>query len=71
MSLLARIVLACVVGAAAFLVCVLAGSLLTAVTIPFVVTVGNFLKTYAGLIAFLVAVWWFFAGGSWWQGRRP
>lgn len=58
--MIARIVLAAVAGAIAFLVCVLAGMLLPATGLPIATTLGAFLTTYAVAIAFLVAVAHFF-----------
>lgn len=63
--MISRLVLACIAGIVAFLICVLVGGLLITTTVPFVVTVGTFLKTYAGLFGLLTALWYFFSGQSW------
>ena len=62
--MLSKIVIACVVGIVVFLACILVGGLLVTTTVPFVVTVGNFLQDYAGLLGLLAALWHFFAGGT-------
>jgi hypothetical protein len=61
--MISRIVLAVIVGVVVFLVCVLVGGLLATLAVPFAVTVGNFLKNYAGILGLLAALWYFFAGG--------
>lgn len=63
MSLIARLVMACVAGILVFLVCVLVGGLLVTTAVPFVVTIGTFLKTYASLFGLLAALAHFFGGG--------
>ena len=60
--MIARIVLAMVVGAAVGLLCLLLGSVLSSVDIPFVATVGSFLATWAWVIGLLAGVWFFFTG---------
>ena len=60
-----RIILAVVVGVAVTLACVLVGGLLATLKVDFAVTVGAFLKGYAGVIGLLAALWYYFAGGSW------
>jgi hypothetical protein len=60
--MLTRIVLACVAGAIAFLICILVGGLLGSVGIPFVVVVGAFLVQWAAVIGLLVALGYFFSG---------
>lgn len=62
--MLRRIVIAAVVGAFAFLICILFGMLLGATGIPIATTIGAFLTQWAGAIAILVAIWHFFTGGS-------
>lgn len=61
--MISRVVLAVVVGVVVFLVCILVGGLLATLKVDFAVTVGNFLKNYAGVIGLLAALWHFFAGG--------
>lgn len=61
--MIGRLVMACVAGVIVFLVCVLVGGLLAGTTVPFVVTIGTFLKTYAGLLGLLAALVSFFGGG--------
>lgn len=61
--MLRRIVLAVVVGVVVFLICLLAGILLTALEVSFAVAVGDFLTQWAGVIGLLAAIWHFFSGG--------
>lgn len=69
--MLGRIVMACIAGILVFLVCVLVGGLLVTTAVPFVVTVGTFLKTYAGLLGLLAALAHFFGGGPTVFKERP
>ncbi|HEV8654479.1 MAG TPA: hypothetical protein VGR85_03085 [Candidatus Limnocylindria bacterium] len=62
--MLNRVILACVAGVIAFLVCILAGSLLAAIGIPLASIIGAFLIQWATAIAILVALWHFFSGGG-------
>lgn len=62
--MIARLVLAAVVGVITGLVCILVGSLLASIDVPFVETVGEFLTTWAWVLGLLAALWYFFAGGS-------
>lgn len=62
--MLGKIVVAVIVGIVVFLACVLIGALLVTTAVPFVVTIGAFLKTYASLFGLLAALWHFFTGGS-------
>ena len=62
--MLTKVVLACIVAVIAYLVCVFVGGvLLVSLQVPVVVAVGHFLDTYAGVIAILAGLWYFFAGG--------
>lgn len=63
--MLSRVVMACVVGIVVFLVCILVGGLLITTAVPFVVTVGTFLKTYASLLGLLAALAYFFTNQTW------
>lgn len=72
--MIARLVLAVVVGVIVYLLCLLFGPLVAELKASFAVTVGNWISTYAGVLGLLAALWYFFAGGgiSWpatW--RRP
>jgi hypothetical protein len=62
--MLSRLVMACVAGAVAFLICLLVGALLVAIGIPLLATVGAFLTQWATAIAILVALAYFFGGGA-------
>jgi len=55
-----RIAIAAIYGAAAWLICILIGMLLTASGIPVATTLGAFLERFAVAIAFLVAAAKFF-----------
>ncbi|HEV8670993.1 MAG TPA: hypothetical protein VGS01_09700 [Candidatus Limnocylindria bacterium] len=72
--MLARIIMAVVAGAIAYLVCIFVGGvLLVGLGIPLAVSVGKFLEQWAAAIAVLVAIWYFFGGGNWtfWRTRTP
>jgi hypothetical protein len=60
--MLGKIALAVVVGVIVFLACILLGGLLVTLKVDFAVTIGNFLKQYAGVIGLLAAIWHYFAG---------
>lgn len=62
--MLSKLVLAIVVGVITFLACVLIGGLLITMSVPFVVSVGSFLKEYAGLLGLLSSLWYYFQGGG-------
>lgn len=61
--MIGRLVMAIIAGVIVFLVCVLLGALLTGISVPFVVTIGDFLRNYAGLLGLLAALAHFFGGG--------
>lgn len=70
--MIARIVLAIVVGVIVYLACILVGPLLADLKVSFAVTVGGFLVAYAPVIALLAALWHFFSGGGFsLPGRKP
>ena len=62
--MIARVVLAVIVGVVVFLACVLIGGLLSDLKVDFAQTVGGFLQTWAAVIGLLAALWYFFTGGS-------
>lgn len=62
MSLLARLVLAVVVGVIVTLICMLVGALLATVDVDMASTVGGWLESYAGVLGLLAALWHFFTG---------
>ncbi len=64
MPSLRTIILAAVMGAVAFLVCVFIGGLLATTGIPILAFVGGFLKEWATVISILVFVWYVFTGGT-------
>lgn len=59
-----RIALAVVIGAIAWLLCVIGGALLASVGIPVVKTLGDLLEMYAVVIGVLVGLVAFFTGWS-------
>lgn len=63
--MLGRIVVSVVVGVLTFLGCVLVGGLLSNLEVSFAVTIGDFLKRYAGVLGLLATLWYFFSGGTW------
>lgn len=55
----------------AWLICVFFGGLLAIAHAPLMVYVGNFIETWAILIAILVFIFTFFGGGGWsWPSIR-
>ena len=70
--MLARIIICVVYAVIAFLLCVFVGGvLLASLQVPIAVAIGKFLEQWASVIAVLVFLWYFFAGGSLgWPWRR-
>lgn len=67
-----RLVLAVVVAVVVTLACILVGAILVALGVDIAVTIGNFLKGYAGILGVLAGLWYFFAnGGGFNFTRRP
>lgn len=62
--MIARIVLAVIVGVVVGLICLVAGGLLVDLKVSFAQTIGGFLQAWAWVIGLLAALWYFFAGGS-------
>ena len=62
--MLTRIILACIAGVVAFLICVFVGGLLATMAIPIAAFIGGFLVQWATVISILVALAYFFGGGS-------
>ena len=69
--MIARIVMAVVVGVATVLACLLIGALLTALHIEFAVVVGAFLTKWSGVIGLLAALGYWASGSGWAPWRRP
>jgi putative Mn2+ efflux pump MntP len=64
-AMLNRIILAVLAGVIAFLVCIFVGGVvLVALGVPIAVAVGKFLEQYATVISAVVALWYYFSGGS-------
>lgn len=71
-GIIGRVILAIVVGAIAWLLCMFIGGLLATLAIPPIVFVGHFLKDWGYVIGVLVGLWFFFAGGGFtWPPRTP
>lgn len=69
--MLSRLVLAVVVGVVVTLACLLIGALLATINVALAVTIGNFLKSWSGGLGLLAALWYFFAGSTYWPRPRP
>jgi hypothetical protein len=67
--MLSRIVLAIITGIVTTIVLMFIGTLLVTMDINWVVATGAFLKEFAGLLGLLAALWYFFAGYSYWPHR--
>lgn len=63
--MLSRVVVAVVIGVVVTLACVLIGSVLVSLKVDVAVTVGDFLRSYSGVIGVLAAIWHFFSGTEW------
>jgi uncharacterized membrane protein len=63
--MLNRLVQSVVVAVVVTLVCILLGAILIALKVDIAVTVGDFLKSYAGVIGVLSGLWFFATNGSW------
>lgn len=66
-----RLVMAVVVAVAVTLGCFLLGAILVTLKVDVAVTVGNFLKTYGGVLGVLAGIAHFFSGSSWPTLRQP
>lgn len=62
--MLSRLVLSVVVAVIVTLACILLGGILVALSVSIAVTVGDFLKSYAGVIGVLSGLWYFFSGAN-------
>lgn len=60
--MLSKLVLSVVVAVVVTLACILVGGILISLTVSIAVTIGNFLKDYAGAIGILSGLWYFFGG---------
>lgn len=60
--MLNKLVLAVVIGVMVTLACILLGGLLASLSVSVAVSIGDFLKTYAGVLGVLAALWYYFAG---------
>lgn len=64
-----RIVLAVVVAIVVTLGCFLLGEILVTLKVAIAVTIGDFFKTWGGVIGILAGLWYFFQGWTRWPGR--
>ena len=64
MGLIARLVLAVVIGVIVYLLCLLFGPLVADLKVSFAQTIGGWLTSYAGVLGLLAALWYFFTGLS-------
>lgn len=60
--MLRNLILAIVIAVVVTLGCVLLGAILVALNVQIAVTIGNFLKTYSGVLGVLAGLWYFFSG---------
>lgn len=58
--MLSKLVRAVVVAVVVTLACVLIGGILVALEVAIAVTIGEFLKSYSGVIGVLSGLWYFF-----------
>lgn len=61
-SLLAKLVIAVVIGVIVTLACLLLGAILIGLNVALAIVVGGFLESYAGVLGVLAALWSFFTG---------
>lgn len=57
-----KLVLAAVVAVVVTLGCILVGGILATVNVAIAVTIGSFLKEWAGALGILAGLWFFFNG---------
>ena len=73
MSLLARIVVAVVIGVLVTIACIFVGTVLASLEVAIAVTVGDLLKRFAGVFGVLAFLYYAAAGASWapWNRNQP
>lgn len=69
--MLSKLVLAVVVAVAVTLACILIGGILVSLSVPVAVTIGNFLKSYSGVLGVLAGLWFFFVNSDGLTLKRP
>ncbi len=71
--MISRIILACLVAFVVFLICTFVGGvLLVSLGVPVIVATGRFLDQWAGAIATVAGLWYFFSGGGFsWPRPAP
>lgn len=60
--MLSKIILAVIAGVVAYIVCMVLGTVLIALSVPVAVTVGALLKGFAGLVSVLVFLYYIAVG---------
>ena len=60
-----KLVLSVVVAVVVTLACVLLGAILITLKVDIAVTIGGWLKNYAGVLGVLSGLWHFFSGSTW------
>ena len=68
--MLSRLVIAVVVAVLVTLACILLGAILVTLRVDIAITVGEFLKDYAGVLGVLAGLYSFFSGGFSNIGRK-
>ncbi len=61
--MISKLILAVVVAVVVTLACILLGAILVTLKVDIAVTIGTFLKGYAGVLGVLAGLWYFFMGG--------
>lgn len=67
--MLSKLVLAVVVAVVVTLACYLVGAILLTLKVAIAVTVGDWLKSYGGVLGVLAGLWHFFGGSSFFQAK--
>lgn len=62
--MISKLIFAVIVGVAVTLGCVLLGVILVALKVEVAVTIGNFLRSYSGVIGVLAGLYQFVVGGG-------
>lgn len=67
--MLSRLILSVVVAVVVTLACTLVGAILISLGVAIAVTIGDFLKAYAGVLGVLAGLWYYFSGTSWFSHK--
>lgn len=63
--MLRKLILAVVVAVIVTLGCYLLGAILITLKVDIAITIGNFLKSYGGVLGVVAGLWHFFTDGNW------